>query len=240
LRHYEKFSWKGANFLICTACPDIVKEEIKKQRKILETYILRHPRFGSSFTPVSLLPGAPEIARRMALASEKTGVGPMAAVAGVMAQAAVEAARKKGDRDIVVENGGDIYMASESEVVVGLFAGKGRLSDELAVSIPPGSMPLSVCSSSSLMGHSVSLGRCDLACVTSKDAALADAAATSACNLVKSAADVKPCLETIMNIDGILGILVVFEDRVGLAGDFPALIRNEDKRAIGKITFSQS
>jgi ApbE superfamily uncharacterized protein (UPF0280 family) len=239
LRQYERFSWKGANFRICSSYPDVVKEEIKKQRELLEEYIGIHPDFGSSFTPVTLYAGAPEIACRMSRASQMTGVGPMAAVAGTVAQIAAEAAQKQGDPDVIVENGGDIYIASNREVTVGLFAGKSPLSDKLAVNVLPASMPLSVCSSSSTMGHSTSLGRCDLACVAAKDAALADAAATSACNSVKISVDVEPCLEMIMKIKGILGILIIFKERVGIAGDFPPLVRNEDACTPGKITFSK-
>jgi ApbE superfamily uncharacterized protein (UPF0280 family) len=239
LRRYHRFSWKEANFRICSTHIDTVKEEIKKQRKILEEYIERHPAFGSSFTPVPLYPRAPDIARRMARASRKTGVGPMAAVAGTVAQLAAEAALRQGDRDVVVENGGDIYLASDKEVIVGLFAGSSSLSDKLAVSVIPAVMPLSICSSSSHMGHSVSLGRCDLACVAAKDAALADAAATCACNSVKTFSDIEHCLEQIMDISGIHGILIVKEEKIGLAGGFPPLVRNKDTLFPGKITFSK-
>ena len=239
MRRFHRFSWKEANFRISSAYIDTVKEEIKKQRKILEEYIERHPAFRSSFTPVTLYQHAPDIARRMARASRKTGVGPMAAVAGTMAQLAAEAAVRQGDRDVVVENGGDIYLASDKEVIVGLFAGSSSLSDKLAVSVTPAVMPLSICSSSSHMGHSVSLGSCDLACVAAKNAALADAAATCACNSVKTFNDVGPCLERIMEISGIHGILIVKEEKIGLAGSFPPLVRNRDTLFPGKITFSK-
>ena len=239
MRRYHSFSWKDANFRISSAYIDTVKEEIKKQRKILEGYIERHPAFGSSFTPVPLFPHAPDIARRMARASRKTGVGPMAAVAGTVAQLAAEAAIRQGDRDVIVENGGDIYLASDKEVIVGLFTGSSSLSDKLAVSVVPAVMPLSICSSSSNMGHSVSLGRCGLACVAAKDAALADAAATCACNSVKTFSDIEPCLNLIMEISGIHGILIVKEEKIGLAGSFPPLVRNEDTLFPGKITFAK-
>ncbi len=239
MRRYHRFSWKEANFRISSAHLDTVKEEIKKQRKILEEYIERHPAFGSSFTPVPLYPRAPDIVRRMARASRKTGVGPMAAVAGTVAQLAAQAALKQGDHDVIVENGGDIYIASDKEVIVGLFTGSSSLSDKLAVSVLPAAMPLSICSSSSRMGRSISLGCCDLACVAAKDAALADAAATCACNSVKTVSDIEPCLARIMDISGIHGILIVKEEKVGLAGEFPTLVSNKDTLFPGKITFSK-
>jgi hypothetical protein len=75
------------------------------------------------------------------------------------------------------------------------------------------------------MGHSKSLGKCDLATVVARDAALADAAATQAANLVKTVEDVNPALERITAIEGILGVMIIKNDRVGLAGQLPPLVK---------------
>jgi len=82
-----------------------------------------------------------------------------------------------------------------------------------------------VCSSSSRMGHSLSLGRCDLACVAAPDAAVADAAATRACNLVRRVEDIQAALEEVGSVGGVRGLLICEGDRVGLAGDFPPIVR---------------
>lgn len=75
------------------------------------------------------------------------------------------------------------------------------------------------------MGHSTSLGRCDLATVVARDAALADAAATCAANHVKNVDDVDRAIERIAAIEGVEGVLIVKDDRVGLAGHLPPLVK---------------
>jgi ApbE superfamily uncharacterized protein (UPF0280 family) len=236
MRHYQIYSHRGANFRIASTHPQVIREEIRRQRRALEAYIRRHPDFAASLEPLELLPGAPEVARRMQAAAAATGVGPMAAVAGTMAQLAVEAARAAGAEEAIVENGGDLFLDSPGVVIVALYAGNNPLSGKLALRVEPGRMPLAVCSSSSFMGHSLSFGRCDLATVVAADAALADAAATLACNQVRSVRDVSPVLERVCSLPGICGILIVKADRVGMAGDLPELIRHRDPGFSSKIT----
>lgn len=244
-RKWRTFSWKEANFRICASEEHLIIEEIIKQRRVLDSYISRHPEFKTALTPIQGTSDAPDIVQRMQQASAKTGVGPMAAVAGTTAQMAAEAALLQGgsdaslpsaEQDVIVENGGDLYLSTRESVVVGLYAGDHQLSGKLAFLVEPERMPLAICSSSSRMGHSLSFGQCDLATVVSKSASLADAAATHACNLVTQPADIDGVLEQILAIDGILGVLVVKEDRVGLAGDLPELVRHDDREFSGKIT----
>ena len=230
---YRSFAHKGANFRILCDRFDAVTDEIVRLRSVLEEYIARHGEFASSLEPVELLNDAPEIARRMAEASRTVGVGPMAAVAGTVAQMSAEAA---GDDEAIVENGGDVFLAAKRGVTVGLYAGHGLLGDSLALSIPPEAMPLAVCSSSGVMGHSLSLGKCDLACVVSHNASLADAAATHAANLVRTPDDIESALDHITGIDGVDGALMVQGDRIGMAGDLPALVRNRDAELGRKVT----
>jgi ApbE superfamily uncharacterized protein (UPF0280 family) len=161
----------------------------------------------------------------MAEAAEKVGVGPMAAVAGTMAQMAAEAGLQAGAGEVIVENGGDIYLKAEEPVVIGLLTGTTELADKLAFSLEPGDTPISICSSSGKMGHSMSMGDCDLAVAVARKAALADAAATSAANLVSKVEDVDSVLERILGIDGIQGIMIVKENRLGMAGKLPELVR---------------
>ncbi len=230
---YRKFAYKGANFRILCDRFDLVTAEIVRLRGVLEEYIARHPGFEIALTPIDLLDDAPEIAQRMARAAKLVGVGPMAAVAGTVAQMSAEAA---GDAEAIVENGGDVFLSLARTVTVGLYAGPGPLSDSLAFSIPPESMPLAVCSSSGVMGHSMSLGKCDLACVVSPNASLADAAATQAANLVKTPEDIEPTLERISAIEGVSGVLLVQGDQIGVAGDLPPLVRNRDAELGRKVT----
>lgn len=202
-----------------------VTEEIVKQRHLLEDYIQRHPEFGTSFDPIEALTDAPEVAQDMAKATRLVGVGPMAAVAGAMAQKAGEAGIRAGAREAVIENGGDIYLDVTEPITIGLYPGAGSLAGRLAFVVDPQDTPLAICSSSGKMGHSQSLGQCDLATVVAQDTALADAAATQAANLVKTINDVDAALESINAIDGIDGILIVKEDHIGLVGQFPSLVK---------------
>jgi ApbE superfamily uncharacterized protein (UPF0280 family) len=160
----------------------------------------------------------------------------MAAVAGTMAHMAVEAAREAGAAEAIVENGGDIFLYSKDAVTVALYAADSPLSGKLALMVRPQRMPLAICSSSSVMGHSLSFGACDLATAVAPDGALADAAATLACNLVKSAGDVAGVLQRVASLSGICGVLIIKADKVGVAGDLPELIRHNDPAFSDKIT----
>jgi len=232
---WHHFSWKGANYRICSSITEVIKRELTHQRALLEAYIQRHSEFASSLEPISLRADAPDIAKKMAAASLSADVGPMAAVAGALTQAAATAALRAGDREVLVDNGGDIYLSAESEIVVGLFAGENAVSRRLGLRIEPAMMPLAICSSSSQMGHSLSLGHCELACVVSQDAALAAAAATRACNSVKRPRDIQPTLEMIVSIPNVSGVIIVEEGRIGLAGNLPPLVGHTDESLMSKV-----
>ncbi len=235
-RVYHRFAHEGANFRICCDRVQVVENEVRRQRKILQQYIACHPEFGVALEPLDARADAPLVAHRMASAAAIVGVGPMAAVAGTMAQLAVEAAMQAGASEAIVENGGDIYLASSDSVVIGLYTGDSPLIDRLALSLAPQQMPLALCSSSSRMGHSFSFGACDLATVASRDASLADAAATLAANLVKTADDLDRVLERIGGIQGIDGVLLVKDDKVGLIGHLGELVPNRDVQLRVKVT----
>jgi len=224
-RTYRTFTYWEAVFRICCEKFDAVTAEIVRQRRILAEYIGRHPDFRRSLEPLELLDGAPDVAQSMARAAQLVGVGPMAAVAGAMAQCAGMAALEAGAREIIVDNGGDIYICAVEPVIIGLKTGTAELADRLAFSLQADDTPVSICSSSGKMGHSMSLGECDLATVVAKDTALADAAATKAANLIKAVDDIDPTLENITAIEGIDGVMIVKDGRVGLAGKLPPLVR---------------
>ena len=230
-RVYRTFIHKEAVFHICCEAFTVVTREIVRQRAILEDYIRRNLKFKHTLQPLEVSADAPEVAKRMARAAKIAGVGPMAAVAGAMAQLAVEAGLEAGAEEAIVDNGGDIYLKTTEPVVIALFAGGslcpsgcGRIG-RLAFSLQASDTPLSICSSSGKMGHSLSLGLCDLATVVAKDAALADAAATRAANLVRTVEDVEKALDTMVAVEGVSGLLIVKDGHVGLAGRVPPLVR---------------
>jgi len=224
-RTYRTFTYREAVFRICCEKFDAVTAEIVRQRRILEEYIALHPDFRQSLEPLELLAGAPEVAQSMAHAAKLVGVGPMAAVAGAMAQFAGQSALDAGVQEVIVDNGGDIYIYAVEPVIIGLKTGTADLGDRLAFSLQADDTPISICSSSGMMGHSMSLGECDLATVVAKDAALADAAATKAANLVRGADDIDSALENISVIRGVDGVMIVKAARVGMAGKLPPLIK---------------
>lgn len=211
-------------------------DEIIRQRTILEEYIVRQPEFKTSLVPLRPLQDAPEIAMRMCRAAMDVGVGPMAAVAGAIAQCAAEAAVHEGDEDVIVENGGDIFMVVSNLLSIGIHAGPQSPFNGLAFRVEPDDTPLAICSSSSMMGHSMSMGACDLATVVAKDAALADAAATLAANLVATPEDLEPTAARILAVPGVLGVLLVKSDKMAIQGTLPELVRNADSDTLLKIT----
>ncbi len=236
MRQYHTVVYKDAKLRVSCPRRDLVEQELRRQREILEAYIARQPEFLSALEPIRLLADAPEIAARMDAASQLTGVGPMAAVAGAMAEACAQAALAAGASEAVVENGGDLYAVSPEPVVIGIHAGASKISGRLAFAIAPESMPISLCSSSSTMGHSLSFGDCDLATIVSKDAALADAAATLACNSVRSAADFDRVLASVSAIPGVLGLMLVKGDEVAICGSLPPIVKADPAETARKVT----
>lgn len=224
-RTYRPFTYREAVLRISCSRFDVVTAEIVRQRHLLEDYLRRHSEFQRSLVPMEARADAPEIARHMAWAAGLVGVGPMAAVAGAMAQWSARAALEAGAAEVIVDNGGDIFLQAVEPVIVSLGTGTSRLADRLAFRVEPDETPLSICSSSGKMGHSMSLGQCDLATVVAKDAALADAAATQAANLIRTPDDVDAALERILAIPSIAGVLIVKGDRIGLAGRLPELVK---------------
>lgn len=224
MRSFRRFTHKGATFKISCDRFGLVTHEVVRQRRLLERYIAIHPDFLKAMRPVRMKAGAPDVALRMAAAAAAASVGPMAAVAGAMAQTVVEAVLAAGSREAIVDNGGDVFMNAVGPVRIGLDAGDGPVGGRLAFLVMPEEMPLSVCTSSGRMGHSYSRGRCDLATVVASDGALADAAATLAGNLVKAAGDLAGAVDRVMAIPGVKGVMIAVDGEIGMGGRLPRLV----------------
>jgi ApbE superfamily uncharacterized protein (UPF0280 family) len=196
----------------------IALASVHRLRSSLESYITAHHEFLTSLTPVVYDEWAPEIVREMMRASRKAGVGPMASVAGAMAEH-VGRDLLLHTRNVIIENGGDIYLKSMNDVRIGLFAGVSPLSGRVSIKVRKEEMPLGVCTSSGTVGHSLSFGCTDACCVKSGSAALADAAATAIGNIVKSKKDIQNGLTAGMQIEGVLGIVIIIGDQLGAVGD---------------------
>jgi ApbE superfamily uncharacterized protein (UPF0280 family) len=153
-------------------------------RQVLEAYIARNPFFASTFDPYDPDSDEPVITR-MADAARSAGVGPMAAVAGTIARAGVEAMQEAGASFGVIDNGGDIALVSDRPVRVGVHAGGAALSNRVAFVVPPQEQVLGICTSSATVGPSISFGIADAVTVFARDVALSDAWATSVCNQIR-------------------------------------------------------
>ncbi len=197
--------------------PERIKEAVIEQRGQIERYIERHPGFRTILAPWPDDVTAPPIVREMIRAGRHAGVGPMAAVAGAVAER-VGRALLNHTGQVIVENGGDIFLSVDSETVIGLYAGASPLSLRLGLKIDPESTPLSVCTSSGTVGPSKSFGKADAVCVVSPSCALADAAATAIANHVKGPADIEAATRRGQSIPGVLGVLVVAGDKMGVWG----------------------
>ncbi len=161
----------------------------------------------------------PDIIRQMLHGSNQCHVGPMATVAGVTAQKIVKDLMEDyGDVHIIVENGGDLAMNVVEASSVAIYAGQSVLSDKLAIHLKENYGPISICTSSGNLGHSLSFGKGDAVVVLSRLADIADAAATYLCNQIQSPEDINRTLELGQQIQGIMGIVIIIEDKIGLWG----------------------
>lgn len=192
-------------------------EAVLRLRRELETYLEERPDFFHSLVPVPRDDLAPPLAREMMRASRAARVGPMAAVAGAMAEFVGRALLSESP-EVIVENGGDLFIRSATEVKIALFAGSSPLSLRVGLKIPESLEGLGVCTSSGTVGPSRSFGKADAACVLAPSAALADAAATAVGNAVGSAEDVEAGLETARQIAGVTGAVILIGNKLGAWG----------------------
>ncbi len=186
----------------------------------LEAHIAASPAFASSLVPVEDDPLAPPLVREMSAAAAAAGVGPMAAVAGAIAERVGRGLLAlEGVDEVVVENGGDVFIQRASDAVAALFAGGSPLSGRVGIRIAAAAMPAGVCTSSASIGHSLSFGEADAACVVAESAALADAAATRIANETRGPDGIEAALETAAAIPGLRGAVVIVHDRLGAWGE---------------------
>lgn len=193
-------------------------QSLTNQRFSLDSYILNHPDFQTSLLPLTEDHLAPPIVRDMIQQTRRCGVGPMASVAGAIAEF-VGYDLLNASENVIIENGGDVFLKSNRDLIVSIFAGESTLSYTLKLSIKSAETPLGICTSSATVGPSLSFGRADAVCVISRSATLADAAASAIGNRVKSRADVRSALAYGMSIAGVKGVVIVIDNHLGAVGD---------------------
>ena len=191
-------------------------------RSAIESKIAEDPFFGMTYDPYPASPRDPEIVKRMCDASVIAGVGPMAGVAGAVAVSIAERLVQEGSSFAIAENGGDIAFYSKEPRLIGIYAAHPVLRD-MAFSVSSDRI-IGICSSSRVVGPSVSLGNSSISTVFADDVILADCCATALGNLVKDENSLQSAVETVGSMEGVSGCLACCGDRVAMYGDLPEIV----------------
>ena len=228
--HRETDLWVAVDTAHCTKeTESFVTGRILYYRGVLEKHIENYPEFSSSLVPVPAPAGAHPLVIDMSEAAQKAGTGPMSAVAGAMAEYISRDILEEYKADeVIVENGGDIFMKLTSPATISVYAGDSPLSEKIALHIKPEETPLSVCCSSGTVGHSLSFGIADACTIACRSGALADAFATAFCNEVKKKEMVIEVTEHALQIPEIISVVIIAGDKVGLGGRIEIKLMEKD------------
>jgi ApbE superfamily uncharacterized protein (UPF0280 family) len=197
---------------------EVARRSVMGHRYKIEQYIFHHPEFLRSLVPLPSDEFAPPIVRDMIRAAQWAAVGPMASIAGAMAEF-VGRDLLGESAEVIVENGGDIFIRASRELKVGIFAGSSPLSFRVGLRVPAANHGWGVCTSSGTVGPSLSFGQADAVCILSPSASLADAAATSIGNVIGSPADLSKGLERAKTIEGLAGVVIIIGEKLGAWGE---------------------
>ncbi len=227
----ETFQYKETTCTIIADSQRAVKTaitSIKYHRRTLEEYVQNHPEFLCSLQPIPVH-DEPLVVRLMEDTAEKANVGPMAAVAGILADLAIRDMVVGGSEVAVVENGGEVSAMADRPIDVALSAGNSSLSRKLGFRLTD--FPVGIATSSGLFSHALSFGKAEAVTVFSESAGLADAAATAVGNVIKG----KDCHRTIergvgkaLSIHGVEGVFIIYKGMIGTAGKIPQIIKVND------------
>lgn len=194
------------------------EELIRRCRGQIEAAIARRAEFLKSLAPIEEDPADGPVPLQMIRAGKRAGTGPMAAVAGAVAEF-VGRALLQMSPEVIVENGGDIFLMVAQPVVVGLFAGASPFNNRVGIKLEPTAIPLGVCTSSGTVGPSMSFGIADCATIISRDVSLADAVASGLGNRIQGPSDLGRAVEWAMNIPGVDGALAILGEKMAALGD---------------------
>lgn len=222
--------------LLDEGCVGPVPDLVCEARRIVEDKIDRSPEFRSSLSPLKAGGSDHRLIGRMCRAAETAGVGPMASVAGAVASYVIEGLIARGCDYAVVDNGGDLAIFSDEELTVGLYT--GRLStSRFGLRIPRTDGIMGICSSSGVVGPSLSFGRSDIATVISGDPVLSDACATRLGNEIATEGDLAPAAESVCRIRGVAGCLAAIGESVCTCGDVPEVVIASLRRLASPSSF---
>jgi ApbE superfamily uncharacterized protein (UPF0280 family) len=225
----ETFEFGETRGVILTDKKDAIataKNSLKENKKKLEEYVRRNPKFLYSLKPVNVNEDSPTVVKLMAEASQKAGVGPMAAVAGVLADLAVEAMLAKGAHTAIVENGGEVSAVSNKPINIALSVGDHPLSKKVGFKLE--NFPLGVATSSGVYSHAISFGEAEAVTIFAENAGLADAVATAVGNIIAGDNPQKAVengVKKALSISGVKGVLIIYKGTVGMAGHIPKILK---------------
>lgn len=197
-------------------CSELILKTVRTLRKEIYAAIRDNGEFLTSLVPVEYK--GEGVVKAMVEAAKLAEVGPFAAVAGAINDMLAEKLMDKS-KQIFIENGGDIYIKSDQDRLIGIYAGNSVLSGKFAIEIQKDLFPVGVCTSSATVGHSFSMGKADAAVVISKTCAVADAFATAFCNRIKKTEDIAPALEWVNGFDEVIGAVAIMNDKIGAIGN---------------------
>jgi ApbE superfamily uncharacterized protein (UPF0280 family) len=206
-------------------------EEMKQHIKDLSEYIKKKPQILYALEPLEIGSDAPLILRKMAYASKIANVGPMASVAGAIADLGLEALLRRGSKIAVVEDGGEISASTIEDMPISIVTSEKDLSGKIGLLITNGDSPTGIATSTGKTERVISFGEADSVTVVAENAAMADAAATSICNTITgldTASSILKGLEKAKNIRGVRGAIIIRNRRVGLVGKLPKIIKIRD------------
>ncbi|MDY6853145.1 MAG: UPF0280 family protein [Thermodesulfobacteriota bacterium] len=198
-------------------------EAVLRYRGQLERYIRRYPLFRTALEPVSIEDHAPPILQAMSCAAKRVSVGPMASVAGAIAEY-VGKDLLAFSQEVVVENGGDIFLKLDRKKTIGIYHGQSSGNRGVSLEIRPEETPMGICTSSGVLGHSFSFGSADAVVALADSAILADVAATAIANQVKDVSDIKRGIEFSQRIHGLKGVVIIKDERMEFYGRVSILV----------------
>ncbi len=196
----------------------LIHIKVEELRGQIKNYIKRDRRFLTSLVPIECFEDAPPIVKDMCSRAKLCEVGPFAGVAGAIAQYLGRDLLRYSP-EVIIENGGDLFLKITRERKVGIVFFRAGAEQILRAKIAPQNTPLGISSSSSKVGHSLSLGNVDLACVFAEDSILSDICATLFGNSVKKKKDIPQAFRRLKSIPGVRAGILVFEGDVSLWGD---------------------
>ncbi|MDL2246740.1 UPF0280 family protein [Methanobrevibacter sp. OttesenSCG-928-K11] len=197
-------------------------------RNDLKNYIKSNNLFLNSLKPVNINSNAPPIIKLMEDSSRIANVGPMASVAGSIAELSCDYLINLGSICSIVENGGDIALINNKKVICGIYSGNNKLKTNIGFKLKPRKKQIGICTSSGKIGHSLSFGESESVTVLSNKASYSDSLATAIANEV-TGNSYEESLNNALNFaeefrEYFQGVLIINGDFVGKIGKLPEII----------------